>query len=293
MSFSHIALAILVAVIWGLCPLSCKLISNAHFPPTMMIALRFLGASLPIIFFLKKPKIPLTRLMLVSLALSCNMLFFMFAIKENIGAGLASILEESQVFFTIFLSYLILGYRLVLRDIILLMIGFMGIVLIGVDMGLGGGDLWVFALLLAAAFAWALNNIHLSSLKKDPTPISTIVWASFIPSIPFLGASYFYEQQAFLGALDAITLKSILLIFFMSFISGSVALWIWSYLLRHNNPVHVAAFALLSPLVGVLSSSCFCGEILTTATFWGGILILSSLIFLQISTHQASLFLKK
>jgi O-acetylserine/cysteine efflux transporter len=287
MSLSHIALAVLVAVIWGFYPLSCKLVAIAHFPPIMMIALMFLGASFPLVLFIKRPQIPFWRIGLISLALGCHMIFFVFAIQENVGAGLVSILEESQVFFTMLLAHFMLGYRLILRDIFLVLIGFMGIVLIGANMGLNGG-FFVFSFLMTGAIAWALNNIHLSVLKTDASPISTVVWANLLPGIPFLIFAYFYEKEAFINAIETLTWHIGVLIFFISFVAGSMALWILSYLLRHNNPMHVSAFALLSPLVGVLSSAYFCDEALTTETLWGGALILLSLVFLQVSTHHAT-----
>jgi O-acetylserine/cysteine efflux transporter len=287
MTFSHIALAVLVAVIWGFYPLSCKLVADADFPPIMMISLMFLGASFPLVLFIKRPQIPFCRIGLISLALACHIIFFVFAIKEDIGAGLASILEESQVFLTMLLAHFILGYRLIVRDIFLVVMGFMGIVLIAANMGFNGG-FFVFSLLMIGAFAWALNNIHLSVLKSDASPISTVVWANLLPGVPFLIISYIYEKNAFINALETLTVHIGLLIFFISFVAGSMALWILSYLLRHNNPMHVSAFALLSPLVGMFSSSCFCGEALTAWTLWGGVLILSSLVLLQISTHHAA-----
>jgi O-acetylserine/cysteine efflux transporter len=284
---SHIALAVFVAVIWGFYPLSCKLVADAHFPPMMMIALMFLGASFPLVLFIKRPQIPFWRIGLISLALSGHMLFFIFAIKENVGAGLVSVLEESQVFFTMLLTHFLLGYRLIMRDVFLVFMGFMGIVVIGATMGLNGG-LFVFSFLMTGAIAWALNNIHLSVLKTDASPISTVVWANFLPGIPFFIFAYCYEKEAFINAVETLTWSIGALIFFISFVAGSMALWILSYLLRHNNPMHVSAFALLSPLVGVFASTCFCGEALTIETLLGGGLILSSLVLLQVSTHHAT-----
>ena len=287
MSFSHIMLAVLAAAILGLFPLACKLIAQEQFPPLMMVGIRFLGASIPLLFMWKRPSIPFRRVLWISVALSAHLLFFMPAIRENVGAGLASVLTESQVFFTAILSAIFLGLKIPLRDIYALIVCFIGILLIGADMGFEGGNFWVFLLLIGSAFAWAVNNIQLTSLSEDPTPFVTLSWANALPIIPFLSASYFLETPAFLKAIDGFTYAHGVQLLLMSFLGGSVALGLWFYLFRKNNPVHVTSFALLAPFVGVLAGVIWMNEQFPILSLWGGGLVLSGLVLLQIFHYKA------
>ena len=88
MPFQHVALAVLVASLWGFFPLACKMIAGDCFPPIMMSGLRFLGASVPLIFFVKRPKASFGRIFLISLTLALNTLLFMAGVRSGVGPGL-------------------------------------------------------------------------------------------------------------------------------------------------------------------------------------------------------------
>lgn len=280
-------LAVLAALIWGFFPLTCKLIAQAQFPPLMMVGLRFLGASIPLLFLWKFPVVSFRRVFWISMTLSANQLFFMPAIRENVGAGLVSVLTESQVFFTAILSYFFLGWKLPVQDVVSLVVCFVGILLIGTSMGLEGGNFWVFLLLLGAAFTWGMNNVQLSALRDDPTPFVTLSWANILPVIPFLGSSYVVERIEFLHSLEGLTWTQGIQILLMSFMGGGVALGIWFYLLRRNNPAHVSSFALLSPFIGVVAAVVLMDEKFHVLSLFGGGLVLVGLVLLQIFQYNS------
>ncbi|SUG78060.1 O-acetylserine/cysteine export protein [Salmonella enterica subsp. enterica] len=84
-------LALLVVVVWGLNFVVIK-VGLHHMPPLLLAGLRFLLVAFPAIFFVARPKVPLTLLLGYGLTISFGQFAFLFcAIKFGMPAGLASL----------------------------------------------------------------------------------------------------------------------------------------------------------------------------------------------------------
>lgn len=72
----HIALAILVAFIWGV---NFTFIAWAldSFPPLMLTAMRFFFTAVPLVFFLNRPSLTVRYLSMPLVRLSCSMLLYL------------------------------------------------------------------------------------------------------------------------------------------------------------------------------------------------------------------------
>ena len=284
MSLHHMALAVFVAFLWGFFPLACKMIAENAYPPILMSGLRFLGASLPLMFFVPRPHLPPSRLIFLSLTLGFNVLFFMLALQGTIGPGLVSIIMESQVFFTAFMALYFLKKPFYPKESLAFLFFFMGILIIGKALGGNGGNLYSMGALLVASLLWAANNIQLSTLPKDENILSVMVWVNFIPSLPILGISWVLEKDLWIHCSP--TLWDAGLFLFISLASGTGALAIWTYLMQRNNPMRVAPFALLSPIIASLSSALFFGETFSPRLLLAGLFIFSGLILLELLRPQ-------
>src|SRR4051812_29325261 len=96
----HIALATLVALIWGV---NFILIDVAleSFPPILLAGLRFLFASLPVLF-LPRPRVSWPRMIAIGSTLFLGQYALLFSGMANgMPPGLASIVIQIQVFITI------------------------------------------------------------------------------------------------------------------------------------------------------------------------------------------------
>ncbi len=92
-------LALLVVVVWGLNFVVIK-VGLHHMPPLLLAGLRFLLVAFPAIFFVARPKVPLTLLLGYGLTISFGQFAFLFcAIKFGMPAGLASLVLQAQAFF--------------------------------------------------------------------------------------------------------------------------------------------------------------------------------------------------
>lgn len=95
------ALAFAVVFIWGTNFAVIKL-GIAEFPPLLFAALRFGLAALPWCIFIRRPNIRWRYLAAIGLLLGAGQFGVLFiAMRADISAGLASVVIQAQVFFTV------------------------------------------------------------------------------------------------------------------------------------------------------------------------------------------------
>lgn len=109
---SLMALALLVVAIWGTNFVVIK-VGLRDFEPLLFAMLRFLLCAIPLVFFLRRPPVAWRWLALFGLFLGPGQFALLFyAMGADISPGLASLLIQVQVFFTIGLSVWLFGERL-------------------------------------------------------------------------------------------------------------------------------------------------------------------------------------
>ena len=109
MSPKDLLLALVVIIVWGLNFVVIK-IGLHDMPPMLLGALRFMLAAFPAILFIRRPQIPLRWLLAYGLTISLGQFAFLFyAMSVGMPAGLASLVLQSQAFFTLLFAALFLG----------------------------------------------------------------------------------------------------------------------------------------------------------------------------------------
>lgn len=190
-------LALLVVVVWGLNFVVIK-VGLHHMPPLLLAGLRFLLVAFPAIFFVARPKVPLTLLLGYGLTISFGQFAFLFcAIKFGMPAGLASLVLQAQAFFTMALGAFVFSERLQRKQLAGIALAIIG-VLVLIEASLNGQHIAMsgFMLTLAAAFSWACGNIFNKKIMQHsprPAVMSLVVWSALIPILPFLLSSLLLE----------------------------------------------------------------------------------------------------
>ena len=106
-----LALALLVIVVWGVNFAVIK-IGVVGIPPLLLGALRFALAAFPAVLVVKPPKVPLRLYLAYGLTISVGQFAFLFsAIHVGMPSGLASLVLQSQAFFTLILAAWLLRER--------------------------------------------------------------------------------------------------------------------------------------------------------------------------------------
>ena len=106
-----VALALLVVLLWGVNFAVIK-VGLRGVSPFVLGGLRMVFTAFPAIFFVRRPQLPFrvfAGFALTSFFGQFGLLFL--AIKIGMPSGLASVVQQSQVFFTVLLAALVFGER--------------------------------------------------------------------------------------------------------------------------------------------------------------------------------------
>ncbi|UPQ84058.1 EamA family transporter [Pseudomonas knackmussii] len=277
MSPKDLLLALVVIVVWGMNFVVIK-IGLDDIPPMLLGCLRFMLAAFPAILFIKRPQMPLRWLIAYGATISLGQFAFLFsAMHVGMPAGLASLVLQSQAFFTLFFAVLFLGERLRATNLVGLVIAASGLVLIGMQ-GDRSMTLAGFMLTICAASMWAMGNIITRKVGKVNL-VGLVVWGSLIPPIPFFALSWFIEgPQMIESALRGIGLSSIMVLVYLAFGATILGYGLWSRLLSRYPANTVAPFSLLVPVVGLTSAAWLLGEQLDGLQAIGALLVLLGLV---------------
>ncbi len=285
MSLRDTLLALLVVVIWGINFVIIK-VGLHGMPPLLLGGLRFLLVALPAILVIPAPKIPFKWLALYALTISFLQFAFLFcAINLGMPTGIASLVLQSQVFFTIILGTLFLSEKIKVTQILGTLIAAAGMVVLaegGMTNTLSAIPPLGLLLTLVAGLCWALGNItnKIIMTNAPKTPIlSLVVWSALLPIIPFLLCSWLFEgQTAIADSIVHIKAPTIFSLIYLAFISTIIGYGLWGKLLSRYETWRVTPFALLVPVVGLTSAALLLGELLNRLQIIGVTVVMLGLL---------------
>lgn len=280
MRSKDIVLGLLVILVWGMNFAVIK-VGVAGVPPLMLGALRFMLAAFPALLFVRPPKVPLRLYLVYGLAISVGQFAFLFsAIHVGMPTGLASLVLQSQAFFTMVFAAVWLKERWHANQLAGLLLAAGGLVLIGSAHG-ASMPLTGFVLTVAAAVMWACGNIVTRAVGRygPMNQFAFVVWASLVPPLPFWALSYALEGPTAISAAWAGLGWQAMAA--LAYLAGAATLFgygIWTHLLARYPANRVAPFSLLVPLVGLTTGWLVFGEALQPVHFAGGALLMAGLL---------------
>ncbi|MEU6620253.1 EamA family transporter [Streptomyces litmocidini] len=256
---AHIALAALVAAVWGVNFVVIE-IGLDHFPPLLFSALRFLVAALPAVFLVGRPKVAWKSIVGVGLVLGVAKFGLLFTGMDlGAPAGLSSLVLQVQAVFTALFAFAALGERPGRRKLVGMAVALAGIGVAAVDEG-AAGSVTGFALVIAAAACWGVSNV-LTRKAAPPDALNFMVWVSTVPVLPLLALSLLLEgPERDLAALRGLDWTGVGVIVYVAWITTVFGFGAWGWLLRRHPASSVAPFSLLVPVFGMSSAALFLGE---------------------------------
>ncbi|MCI3131527.1 EamA family transporter [Phenylobacterium aquaticum] len=276
LTWRHALLALAVVAVWGTNFVVIK-VALAHLPPLAFAALRFTFAFLPAAFFLKKPPVPWRNLAAYGVLIGLGQFGVLYiAMHGFISPGLASLVVQTQVFFTIGLSMWLNGERVRLFQVAALGLATvgLGVILTHTDatttpIGLG--------LVLFAALSWSLGNL-VQRASPGVSSLSYVVWASLFSIPPLVALSFIMEgwpaiRQGLTHA-DALTWAAVLWQSAGNTLFGYVA---WGFLLARYPAATVTPWALLVPVFGMGASALLLAEPLPVWKIVAAMLVIGGL----------------
>jgi O-acetylserine/cysteine efflux transporter len=255
----HVLLAIAVMAVWGSNFVVIKL-ALAHLPPLLLAALRFLCVFVPAALFIRRPAVSWANLAAYGVLLGVGQFGVLFiAMRNDITPGLASLVIQVQVFFTIGLAMRLTGERIRPAQIgaLLLAIVGIGIILVHTD---GSATPLGLALVVFGALNWAGANM----VAKAAGPVNMlgyVIWSSLFAIVPLFALAFIVEGPTAImhgiASADAYTWGAVVWQAVGNTMFGYAA---WGWLLARYPASTVAPMSLLVPVFGMAASAWWLGE---------------------------------
>lgn len=276
MKLHHLLLAILITAIWGF-NFSVIKLGLIAVDPLMLAALRFTLCALPAIFFIPRPDVPWRYIVGYGLVFGVGLWGVVnLGIKSGLSAGIASLVLQFSVFFTILLGSRVFKEKLTRYQ------------LAGIAIALGGLSSIIFItdgsvsmaglmLVLFGALAWSVANVI---IKKAATTrvFAFLVWSSAFAPVPLLVLDLLMNgTQGYSALLTQMDWRAVSSILFQVYPNTLFAYWVWNSLLQQYPVSTVAPLSLLVPIFGMLGSVLIFNESLSAGKVVAVVLIVSGL----------------
>lgn len=261
MKLSDQALALLVAFIWGTNFVFIRA-GLDELQPFSFATLRFLIVAFPLLFFFPKPQTAWSNLAAYGILIGFGQFGLLFwAMADNITPGLASLIVQAQVFFTVFLSAALLSEKVNIKQTIALLLSLTGLLVI-VSYTDGKTTVAGIVVVLLAALSWALGNLVVKR-AGNVNILAFIVWSAPFSVPPLLIMAWYIEgvDQIFSNTLN-LSMQGWVVLLWQSIGNTLIGYGLWNMLLVRYSAVLVTPWALLVPVFGIGASSLMLGETL-------------------------------
>jgi O-acetylserine/cysteine efflux transporter len=250
----HLLLALAAVAIWGTNFALIK-VALAHVPPLLFGTLRFAFAAVPAVFFIRRPPVAWGNLAAYGLLIGVVQFGVMyFAMNGHVSPGIASLVVQMQVFFTIGLAIVSAGERVAAFQWLALVLAVAGIAVIGAHTD-GTTSVPGLALMLLAALGWAGGNV-VAKRAGAVDMLGYVAWSSLF-SVPvlFVLSLLLDGAEADLHWLRHGTLADWAAVLWQSVGNTLFGYGAWAWLLARHPAASIAPMALLVPIFGMATAA--------------------------------------
>jgi O-acetylserine/cysteine efflux transporter len=282
MSLKHSLLALLVMLLWGL---NFVVIDEglADVPPLLFLSIRFVLVALPLVFFVPRPAASWKVVVAVGTFMSLGQFSFLYvALDLGMPAGLASLVLQAQVIFTIAIAAVALREAPSRRQLVGAAIGTAGLVLVVVAHG-ATAPVVPLLVTLGAALTWATGNV-ITRRAGVQSGFSLVVWSALVVPVPAFLLSVAVDGPDEVGeALTGLSGTAIASTAYTAIGASLVGYGIWNSLLARYPASAVVPFVLLVPVIGIAAAWVVQDEVPTILETVGGVVMLAGVAAATIS----------
>ena len=278
LTLSHALLALAVMIVWGTNFVVIR-VGLQHLPPLLFATLRFTLVAFPAVFFLKRPAVPWRLLAAYGVFIGAGQFGLLFiAMKGSITPGLASLVVQSQVFFTIGLAMAIDRERIRIFQVAALLLAFTGLGVILAHAGADAATPLGLILTLGAAASWAGGNM-MSKAAGKVNMLAFVVWSALFAAPPLLVLSLIFDGWPAIrqGVMHA-TPGTWAAVVWQSVGNSMFGYAVWGWLLARYPAATVTPMSLLVPVFGMAASAWLLAEPLPGWKIAAAALIMAGLV---------------
>ena len=272
MKIQDILIALLVPIILGFGFVIAKP-AMQYFPPYLLMGMRFTIPALILVWWFPLPKGLYFDLFKVSLIGSTLQYGLTYTGLNIIDASSAILLVQLEVPFGIIIAFFLLKEIPTIKNIIGLVIAFIGVFILTGAPNLEGKYIGVL-LTISGAFTWALGAVMAKPLSKKIGAFALMTWLCVFSGPMLLLVSLVFDGNPMQYILYA-NLNSWLTVIFLGFFMQPVGYAAWYYVLKKYPVNKVMPVLLILPVTGLITSIFLLGEDPPKQVFLGGLVIIS------------------
>jgi len=270
LSFRDILIAISVPILLGFGFVIAKP-TMEYFPPYLLMGMRFTIPALILVWWFPIPKGLFLDLFKVSFIGSTLQYGLTYNGLNIIDASSAVLLVQLEVPFGILIAFFLLKEIPSIKNIIGLIIAFLGVFILTGAPNLEGKYFGVL-LTLSGAFTWSLGAVMAKPLSKKIGAFALMTWLCVFSGPMLILISTIFDGNPIQYILSA-NFYSWLTVIYLGFFMQPIAYGAWYYVLS-NYPVNkVMPVLLLLPMTGLITAIFLLGEEPPKQVFLGGIII--------------------
>lgn len=266
-------LACLVAVIWGF---NFVVIAwGLHgLSPLLFVALRFVLVIFPAVFLIPRPAAAMKEVALVGLFMCIGQFALVYtAIDLGLSAGLASLVLQAQVMFTILFAALALRERPSTLQVVGVTVGMAGLLVVALGRS-GNTPLDALLVCLGGSLSWGWGNVIARRLGVA-SGLSMTVWSGVVVPLPLIALALLLDGPAtVLAQVQSIDARVLSSAAFTALAASLLGYSIFNSLLARHPASTVIPFTLLVPPVGILSAWLLLHETPNAFELLGGAILL-------------------
>lgn len=270
LSLRDMGLAVLVALVWGMGFVVAKG-GMAHFPPILLMALRFSVTALALVWFAGPIGGNIRYLLLISVVGASLQYALTFSGVNGLGAGLAALVVQLEVPFLVILGAVLLGERPAMRSWLGILAAFAGVGLIAVQEEFTG-SVGSILLVMGGALTWAFGQVMVRRLV-GMSGLSVTAWTAVLATPQLFVLSAIFETGQ-VEALRSAGLDVWAAAIYLGLVMTALGYFLWNSLLVRHEVGRVAPFLLLLPVFSVIGGIVFLGEVITPSRLVGGAVVL-------------------
>lgn len=275
-------LAALVATIWGFNFVVIDWGMDGV-PPLVFVAVRFTAVVVPAIFLVRAPSAPWRTVAAVGVFMSLGQFAFLYvAMDAGLTPGLAALVLQAQVIFTIVIAAGVLREPPTRAQVVGVALGSVGLLVVALGRG---GEITAVALglCLMAALSWGIGNV-VSRSAGVVGGLSITVWSAAVVPVPVLLLSLLVDgPHAVLAGFAAFGWQAGLSTLYTAGLASLVGYAVFNSLLARNQSAYVVPWVLLAPVVAMASAWLLLGQRPNTGESLGGALLVVGVLVAMVS----------
>jgi len=270
LSFRDILIAISVPILLGFGFVIAKP-AMEYFPPYLLMGLRFTIPALILVWWFPIPKGLFLNLFKVSFIGSTLQYGLTYTGLNIIDASAAILLVQLEVPFGILIAFFLLKEIPSIKNIIGLVIAFIGVFILTGAPNLEGKFIGVL-LTLSGACTWSLGAVMAKPLSKKIGAFALMTWLCVFSGPMLILVSAIFNGNPTQYILSA-NFYSWLTVIYLGFFMQPVAYGAWYYVLRKYPVNKVMPVLMFLPITGLITAIFLLGENPPKQIFLGGAII--------------------